>query len=166
MGWKTQWKSVSLSRHHPSILQVHLWGGALLSHCGPEFLTCDAPYLTSSPAHHLRALAQSTMWTKKQKDWAKTLNPKPRILHTSYNILDWLSDVFVMNEFLWYSTPTYLVQRVEFLCSPMCYPKEGTLGQMGLFLQYLLNQAKAIGKLCDVTASDGNVSSVQFTSLL
>lgn len=80
--------------------------GALVG--GGTAESCDAPYLTSSPAHHLRALAQSTMWTKKQKDWAKTLNPKPRILHTSYNILDWLSDVFVMNEFLWYSTPTYL----------------------------------------------------------
>ncbi len=135
-----------------------LVGGALLSHVTPP--TWHHPQLTIWEPLHKAQCEQKT------KDWAKTLNPKPRILHTSYNILDWLSDVFVMNEFLWYSTPTYLVQRVEFLCSPMCYPKEGTLGQMGLFLQYLLNQAKAIGKLCDVTASDGNVSSVQFTSLL
>ncbi len=158
MGWKTQWKSVSLSRHHPSILQVHLWGG----HCWVMW----RPLLDIIPSSPFESPCTKHNVNKKTKDWAKTLNPKPRILHTSYNILDWLSDVFVMNEFLWYSTPTYLVQRVEFLCSPMCYPKEGTLGQMGLFLQYLLNQAKAIGKLCDVTASDGNVSSVQFTSLL
>ncbi len=107
--------------------------GALLGHSGPRTLTRDAPYLTSSPAHHLKPLAQSTMW--KKKDWAKTLNPKPHILHTSFNILDWISDVCVMNEFLWAQLyPDLPIAESGILCSPMTQGRY--LAQMGLFLQY------------------------------
>jgi hypothetical protein len=159
---KTQWKSVSLSRHHPSILAGALVGGTAES----RIFNMWRPLLDIIPSSPFESPCTKHNVNQKTKDWAKTLNPKPRIMHTSYNILDWLSDVFVMNEFLWYSTPTYLVQRVEFLCSPMTQRKVLWPRWVCLFLQYLLNQAKAIGKLCDVTASDGNVSSVQFTSLL
>ncbi len=150
----------------PSINTASALVGALLSQSVTP-PTWHHPQLTIWEPLHKAQCEQKT------KDWAKTLNPKPRILHTSYNILDWLSDVFVMNEFLWVQAIvvvvpllTYLVQRVEFLCSPMTQRKVLWPRWVCLFLQYLLNQAKAIGKLCDVTASDGNVSSVQFTSLL
>jgi hypothetical protein len=154
---KTQWKSVSLSRHHPSILQVHCWGSLW-----PRTLTRDAPYLTSSPAHQLRPVAQSTMW--KKKDWAKTLNPKtPYTAHIIQH--PWLDKWCVCDEWISLGAvvprPTYLVQRVEFCV--LQWPKEGTSPRWVYFCSTFWTNETHRKVFCDAKVM---AMSVQFTSLL